>query len=167
MAVAVGVSLAEYIATTYDPDCDYVDGEVRERNVGDWNHARFQATLGARLYSLERRLGIFVAPELRVQVLPDRFRIPDLTVTLAKPTKRWVTEPPYLVVEILSDGQSLADIRDRINDYVEFGIPHIWIVDPTTVRGWDASSGKPVEARDGILKTGQPEIVVDLRELAE
>jgi Uma2 family endonuclease len=167
MAVAVGVSLAEYIATTYDPDCDYVDGEVRERNVGDWNHSTWQGRLLLHLGGLERRRGIFVVPETRVQVRPDRFRIPDITVTLAKPTKRWVTEPPYLVVEILSDGQSLSDIQDRIADYVEFGIPHIWVVDPVTVRGWDASSGTPVEARDGILKTGHPEIAINLRELAE
>jgi len=29
------ISVQEYIATSYRPDCDYVDGEVRERNLGN------------------------------------------------------------------------------------------------------------------------------------
>jgi len=167
MAVAVGISLDEYLSTPYDPDCDYVDGAVIERNVGDWNHSRCQAKLDRRLGRLESTLGIFVSPELRVEVRPGRFRIPDLTVTLAKPVKRWVTEPPYLAIEILSDGQSLADIQDRLADYAAFGIPHIWVVDPATLRGWDASSGSAVEVRDGVLKTGHPAIFVSLAELGD
>jgi Uma2 family endonuclease len=102
-----------------------------------------------------------------VQIRPDRFRIPDLTVTLTKPPGRWVTQPPHLAVEILSDGQSLADVQDRMDDYVEFGVPHVWIVDPVTSRGWDASSGAPKEVRDGVMKTGHPEITVDLKTLAD
>jgi hypothetical protein len=29
------VSVEEYLQTAYDPDCDYVDGEVIDRNVGE------------------------------------------------------------------------------------------------------------------------------------
>jgi len=167
MAVAVGISLDEYLSTTYDPDCDYIDGEVRERNVGEWKHGRFQAKLAARFEPLERTLGVFVVVELRVQVEARRFRVPDIAIALSEPQGRWITEPPFLVIEVLSKGQSLADIQDRIDDYVKCGIPHIWIVDPATLRGWDASSGAPVEARDGTLRTGHPEISVSLRELAD
>ncbi|MDX2178645.1 MAG: Uma2 family endonuclease [Bryobacteraceae bacterium] len=166
MATAVLVPLEEYLATTYRPDCDYVDGEVRERNVGEWKHGRLQTKLATGLEALERKLGIFVAVELRVQVKPRRFRIPDIVVTIAEPVGDWITEPPFLVVEILSERDSLASIQDRIDDYVEFGVPHIWIVDPVTLRGWDASSGAPKEIRDGVLKTGHPEIAVDLKTLA-
>jgi len=34
MAVAAKISLEEYLNTCYRPDCDYVDGEVLERNFG-------------------------------------------------------------------------------------------------------------------------------------
>lgn len=30
----------EYLATSYDPDVEYVDGELVRRNVGDIYHAR-------------------------------------------------------------------------------------------------------------------------------
>ena len=47
MATAVVVSLAECLETSYRPDCEYVDGELRERNVGKWEHARVQWLLAA------------------------------------------------------------------------------------------------------------------------
>jgi hypothetical protein len=34
MAAATLVSVEEYLSTSYDPDCDYVDGELEDRNVG-------------------------------------------------------------------------------------------------------------------------------------
>ena len=35
MAVGIQVSVEEYLHTSYRPDCDYVDGEVQERNLGN------------------------------------------------------------------------------------------------------------------------------------
>jgi len=35
MSTRAPVSVEEYLATTYDPDCDYVDGEPLERNMGE------------------------------------------------------------------------------------------------------------------------------------
>jgi hypothetical protein len=33
------VSLEEYLSTSYDPDVEFVDGVLVERNVGDWLHS--------------------------------------------------------------------------------------------------------------------------------
>jgi hypothetical protein len=38
-------SLAEYLSTTYHPDRDYVDGQLEERNDGEFEHAAIQAFL--------------------------------------------------------------------------------------------------------------------------
>jgi hypothetical protein len=38
-------SLADYLRTSYRLDCDYVDGEVQERKVGESDHAAVQAFL--------------------------------------------------------------------------------------------------------------------------
>jgi hypothetical protein len=35
MAVETLVSIEEYLGTAYLPDCDYVDGSVEERNLGE------------------------------------------------------------------------------------------------------------------------------------
>jgi hypothetical protein len=80
MAVATQASLKEYLSTTYRPDCDYVDGEVVERTVGEYNHARTQALTVSTLMLEERKWGITVLPEQRVQVRPERFRVPDVCV---------------------------------------------------------------------------------------
>lgn len=37
------ISVEEYLATSYRPDCDYVDGQVLERNLGEWEHGSLQA----------------------------------------------------------------------------------------------------------------------------
>ena len=45
MAVGTLVSVEEYLHTSYQPDCDYVDGEVQERNLGE---LRSQQTASVR-----------------------------------------------------------------------------------------------------------------------
>jgi Uma2 family endonuclease len=35
-----------------------------------------------------------------------------------------------LVIEILSPEDCQSRFQDRIDDYIEFGIEHIWIIDP-------------------------------------
>jgi len=42
MATILHIPLCEYLETSYRPDREYVDGEVKERNVGKWEHARVQ-----------------------------------------------------------------------------------------------------------------------------
>src|SRR6266545_6293050 len=64
------VSVEEYLSTVYEPDCDYVDGELVERNVGEYEHSRLQWALGQWFGSLESSQGVRVIPELRVQVAP-------------------------------------------------------------------------------------------------
>jgi len=48
------VAVSEYLATSYRPDRDYVDGELHERNLGEWPHSRAQATLCAFLFQGKR-----------------------------------------------------------------------------------------------------------------
>jgi hypothetical protein len=43
-------SLAEYLRTSYHPDRDYVDGEVQERNWGEFDHGLAQGFLGSWFY---------------------------------------------------------------------------------------------------------------------
>jgi hypothetical protein len=78
MSATTLVSVKEYLATTRDPDCDYMDGEILERNRGETEHGGLQAALTGWLYANRKRLGIHVFTETRVQVKPARFRIPDI-----------------------------------------------------------------------------------------
>ena len=39
------ISIREYLNTSYRPDCDYVDGVVEERNLGELDHGWVQGNL--------------------------------------------------------------------------------------------------------------------------
>lgn len=41
------LSIEEYLHTSYSPDVDFVDGELEERNLGAFEHARLQYVLAA------------------------------------------------------------------------------------------------------------------------
>jgi hypothetical protein len=80
MASVTLIPVSEYLRTTYRPDCDYIEGEVRERNVGERPHALMQFIL-SRIFNANLRVwGVVAAPELRVKVAERRYRIPDVTV---------------------------------------------------------------------------------------
>lgn len=130
MAVAALVPLEEYLSTTWDPDRDYVDGRLVERNVGELDHSYVQYLM-AKL--LDQR-GLFPFTELRVQVKPDRFRIPDVLAVRQMPSGRFIRKPPYIVAEILSPEDRARDLVDRIDDYLDFGVENIWVIDPAHQR---------------------------------
>jgi hypothetical protein len=52
-SMKVHISLEEYLKTRYEPDCEYVDGVLEERNVGRHRHSRTQARLAVWLSSKE------------------------------------------------------------------------------------------------------------------
>ena len=76
MSVAALISIDEYLNTSYEPDCDYVDGALQERNLGKFDHSRLQALLTAYFVSRERLWGICTITEQRIRVSGKRVRAP-------------------------------------------------------------------------------------------
>lgn len=169
MATIALVPLETYLHTDYQPDREYVDGEIRERHLGEKEHARLQMTLGWILMNHQHDWKIQVYPELRVQVSPTRFRVPDLTVLRADaPDEQIITHPPLIVIEILSPSDSLLGIREKIEDYLAFGIPNIWIVDPSDRMGYICRSGSFREWQPAsTLAVPETAIALDLTRLPE
>jgi Uma2 family endonuclease len=130
MPIASGVSLEEYLHTEYEPDCDYVDGVLEDRNVGKLKHGETQAAVAAYFHRLKKRLGIRVATELRMQVSPTRVRIPDVAIIAAEDTDEVTQNPPLLCIEILSPDDRWKRLHRCLSDYLAFGVPMIWIIDP-------------------------------------
>ena len=54
---------------------------------------------------------------------------------------------------------------ERIDDYLSFGVPHVWVLDPYTKRAFDYFAGGMREANDGFLRTDNPQIAVPLAEI--
>jgi len=111
------ITVDEYLSTSYDPDVEYVDGELVERTVGDTQHGRLMAVIGGYLCNRETQWGIsgYMAP--RTQVSPTRFRLPDLCFVLGRDEDgQIIRTPPFLCIEILSKDDRAADIQEKIED---------------------------------------------------
>ena len=148
MAIASFISEGEYLATGYDPDCEYVDGEVLERNMGEPEHAGLQGLLIIWLSRFRREPGIHVFPELRIQVAPHRYRLSDITVTTHRVQGRILRDPPCLCIEILSPEDRASRMEQKIDDYLDFGVPNVWLIDPRKRRAWSYTKEGRREATD-------------------
>jgi Uma2 family endonuclease len=159
-------SIEEYLTSVYQPDCDYVDGEVLERNMGERDHAWLQAALAAYFFTRRKEWNITVLPEMRVQVKPTRFRIPDVCVVLGDTEEQILTKPPFLCIEILSPDDRWVRVKDRINDFLAMGVPYVWLIDSQTRQAYVATPAEGLrEVKDAVLKTANPAFQVSLTEL--
>jgi Uma2 family endonuclease len=129
MSIATGVSLEEYLHTVYEPDCDYVDGVLEDRNVGQKRHSRTQKRSILILSPLVEPHGLEALPEQRVQVSKTCVRVPDVCV-VRRTDEEVEHDPPELCIEILSPDDRWKRLHRCINDYLAFGVPVIWILDP-------------------------------------
>ena len=67
MKTGVLLPFEEYLRTTYHPDCDYVDGEILERNMGERDHSRIQRELIFFFRNRQETWNVFVFPGQREQ----------------------------------------------------------------------------------------------------
>ncbi len=159
MAVGTLLSVAEYLNTSYRPDCDYVDGEVRERNLGEFEHSRMQGQIYYWFRTHHKGLVDRILLEQRVQVKATRFRVPDLCLLVQGAPRESITRtPPLLCIEILSKDDRMNEVVDRVDDYFQMGVPVFWMLDPIKGRGWIATPGQLTEPADGILRAGNIEM---------
>jgi len=168
MGTAAGVSLDEYLRTSYDPDCEYVDGEVVERNLGERDHSKLQGALTSWFFVRRKELDIHPYPEQRIRIAPRRYRIPDVCVVWGpEPEEQVFTSPPLICVEILSPEDRAGKMQEKIDDYLGFGIRYVWVINPQTRKAEIHTATGSVRVLDGLLKTESPAIVLPLAEIFE
>lgn len=166
MATGTLISVEEYLSTAYDPDCEYVEGQLIDRNWGQADHSEIQGIVFALLFNRRREFGIHVFPELRVQVSATRYRVPDIVVTTHKVSGSILRDPPLLCIEILSSEDRASRIQAKIDDYLAHGVRHIWVIDPDTRKAWSYTrEGKRESA--GVLTTADPALTLSLHEVFE
>jgi Uma2 family endonuclease len=159
------ISVGEYLATAYRPDCDYVDGLIEERNVGQKDHSKVQRNLLIWFWT-HFQSTLSAMPELRLQIGPSRFRIPDVSVVLVpEPEEQVLTSPPFIVIEVLSPEDTLARLQQRVDDYITMGVHNIWVIDPASRRSWCASRQGLLEVLDGRLRTDDPTVELPVADL--
>jgi Uma2 family endonuclease len=159
------ISVEEYLASSYEPDCDYVDGHIEERNLGERPHSRLQYRLGV-LLGAQAPAGIEVLPEVRVQVKPLRFRVPDICIAVDDSDEPILTKPPFICIEVLSPEDRMSRIEARIQDYLEMGVHYVWVLDPQTKQAYVATAAEGLrEVKTGVLATENPVFEVHLAEV--
>lgn len=167
MATAgVRVPLDEYLSTVYEPDCEYVDGVLEDRNVGKKRHSRTQTRLALWLGAHLDGGNFEPLTEQRVKISSAVFRIPDVCVQPVSDNDEVTERPPVLWVEILSPEDRWSRIDRKIRELQAFGVPTIWIIDPYSHEGWTAGAGVPVTpSQDGVLRCETLGLEVSLGEV--
>ncbi|MGA3188100.1 MAG: Uma2 family endonuclease [Bryobacteraceae bacterium] len=158
------MDVSEYLRTSFEgPDCEYLDGEIVERNIGEIPHSDVQSNLIGLLRQLRSRLGLRVLPETRIQISERRYRVPDIAVWRNDDIGTGIpTVAPFLVVEILSPEDRMVRMLPKIQEYLSIGVEWVWIVDPQEQSALLYSQKNPAGAVCEILRAENPAIEIPL-----
>jgi len=164
----VRTSVAEYLKQVYEPDAENLDGEVVERNAGEFNHSRMQTLIACKLGEFEETHGVYVLVAQRVRVAEERYRVLDVVV-LVRPFRITpvLLELPAMVIEVLSPEDRMSMMMAKVTDYERFGIGNIFVIDPDQRVLFKAEAGgiEPLPDRTLRLATPTGEVSVDFNPL--
>jgi len=164
MATTAHISLEEYLRTPFEPDAEYVGGEVQERNMGEYDHNTVQREILLWFHSHDKAWQIRTIQEQRTRFSNGDVRIPDVSVWHRDvPVQPVFDQPQLIAVEVLSPEDRQSRVQEKIEDYRRFLVPNIWIVDPIKRLGWDCSDGNWIR-KERFEVAGSP-IYLDLCEL--
>ena len=148
-------SLEKYLNTVYRPDRDFVDGETERRYVGEFDHARIQSLLVTWLTNHEEEWKIISITEQRIRVTDSRVRIADVCAIRAEsPVEQVTSTPPLLCVEVLSPKDRLSRTVQVMEDYLQMGVEHLWVIDPRNRIAYTYTAG-------GLLKLVGDKFTID------
>jgi Uma2 family endonuclease len=157
------VPVEEYLSTEYEHDCEYVDGVIEERDMGEFEHAYVQGLLTTLFNNHRADWGVYSLPEQRVQTQKRHFRVPDVCVLRTGSVREPIlTHPPLLAIEIQSPDQALRRTETKAAEYLAFGIEHVWVIDPYARVGYRATESGLALVRDGIFTIPDSPIRLEL-----
>jgi Uma2 family endonuclease len=131
-----------------DISCELIDGVLVEKVMGVPESAlafHLGHSLGSFVKDNDR--GFITAPDGTFRLMPGLVRIPDLAFVSWEqlPKKFYPTEPvpdlaPRLAIEVLSKGNTKAEMELKLRDYFVSGVQLVWFIDPDkrTVRIYTA-----------------------------
>ncbi len=160
------VSLEEYLRTSYRPDCDFVDGQIEERNLGEFEHARLQSLLIMWFGKNESEWSIVTVVEQRIRVAPRRVHVADICLLRKDSPREQVTlTPPLVCIEVLSPEDRLPRAARVMDDYARMGVPNLWLLDPVDRIGYVYTGGGLLKLTEDRLSVPESPIHLDLPKL--
>jgi Uma2 family endonuclease len=146
MATKALITSEQYLTTHFEREPELVHGELVERPLPTFPHGNLQLRLGSRLLALQPSYAVFTGVEVRVQIAPDVFRVPDIAMWAGpEPPPKLPITPPILVVEVSSPDDRFHDILQKFEEYRVWGVQHIWLVEPELKRCHIYESGSLTE----------------------
>jgi Uma2 family endonuclease len=133
--VANLVSVEEYLATNYEPSCEYEDGVLFPKPMPTYDHADILNEIILFLHKNYPHLKAL--QDLYVRIRENKYLIPDLAVFPKDSAQRpYPTKPIPLCVEVLSPGQGVGELLAKCEQYHRWGVPTTWVIDPASQRAW-------------------------------
>ena len=130
MATAVKISLEEYLNTSYHPDVEYIDGELKGKPVAGFAHGEVQGFIFNWFSRRYTEWNIRCAVETRTQVSTGHVRLPDIVVIAAADRRKGALDrPPLIAIEVLSPTDTYQDLKLRAADLEQMGVTNIWLID--------------------------------------
>lgn len=117
---------------------ELLDGILVEKAMG-FRESLLAMALGSILYSFVRagNLGVVGAPDAIMRLQAGRNRLPDLSFTAWEnlPSADAYLRPvadyaPALAVEIVSEGNTRAEIDAKRREFLAAGTKLVWVIDP-------------------------------------
>jgi Uma2 family endonuclease len=142
MPAAAHISLEQYLQAPFEPDAEYVRGEVQERNVGEYEHNSVQRAILLWFHLHDKAWRTRTIQEQKTRLNSGNVRLPDVSVwNRDVPVKPVFDRPQLISVEVLSPEDRHSRVQEEIEDYRNFQVANIWTVDPIKRLGWDCSDG--------------------------
>lgn len=132
----------DYLATSFSGlDPEYREGVLVERSLPDYLHGKIQLLLGAFFLALRQTHHLYPSVETRMRLRPDLVFIPDVAVFHPVEPEGLPDKPPLVAIEVLSLDDRLSEVRAKLEEYRNWGVPHVWLVDPHSRRFYLCDSG--------------------------
>jgi Uma2 family endonuclease len=118
--------------------CELVEGTLVEKALGT-KEGYLAWLLGGllKIYLDQNDSGIGLASDGMMRIAPGLVRIPDLSfISWDKLPNRMLPEEPVaglvpdLAVEILSEGNTPAEMKRKVGEYLDAGVRLVWLIDP-------------------------------------
>ena len=138
MATTTKITLDQFLEIREGdkPAREYACGEVFQKPMPTWGHSAIQTFLASILVPFLSQTGlgravtefrcIFGSPGRERALVPDLVFVSQLRLT----GERYLRTAPDLAVEIISPGQDMARLQDKIHFYLLNGVGLVWVIDP-------------------------------------
>jgi Uma2 family endonuclease len=134
MSTKTQIRSEDYLRMTFEHDAEFVHGEIVERGMPDEIHSAIQFLILLRFGSLINSYPLYPRPEIRMKVARNAYRVADIAVFAGSHPPAIPETPPLVIVEIISKDDRYLDLMQKLEEYREWGVPHIWVIDPSTRR---------------------------------